>query len=584
MPIRPAPSPVSPAREPDAARVRNLLLALIGAALLAASAELFVPTLGSGDGYEFCVVNRAMFESGNWVDLTYFGRDWLDKPHLPFWAVALSYHLFGVNAAAVTAPGLAFFLLGAYFTFRLGRDLFGELAGLLAALVTLTPVSLLVSLPDVRAESYLLGTITPACYCWWKYDTTSRRKYLAAGCLFGGLALMTKGPFVLVPIFSGVVCLSLYRKQHFRLLQPRWLIAIAGTVLVSLPELVCLYMQFDLHPEKTVFGTQGVSGLRWFFWDSQFGRFFNTGPIRNEGGDPFYFVHTFLWVFLPWTAPWLFSLFPSVSRFRRVPAAARERFVFLHGSFWPTFLLFSATRFQLQYYVNILVPFAALLTAGGFATLGLLPEGGQDEEPRGRPLDRTWPLVLLERFQSGTSAILLAAAIALPVAVFRGSWLSLAALPPAALALFLATRPGKQRPLQRLVVVPCVSALVLCLAVALAMSVSYPTRKIGWVVARVKGLQPSVPFYGTNRQVLEEIRFHLGNPVILSDRPPDRFPSYTLIADGDFRSLGEHRYRIVEGFEVLTGGFWFQGLFFRDRLESSLSRFDLVEVTGRKDP
>ena len=34
-----------------------------------------------------------------------------------------------------------------------------------------------------------------------------------------------------------------------------------------------------------------VSGIRFFFWDSQFGRFFNTGPIKGSG-DPFFYFHT----------------------------------------------------------------------------------------------------------------------------------------------------------------------------------------------------------------------------------------------------------------------------------------------------
>ena len=66
--------------------------------------------------------------------------------------------------------------------------------------------------------------------------------------------------------------------------------------------LLALYLQFDAQPDKLVFERTGVSGIRFFVWDSQFGRFFNTGPIRNTDGNPAFFVHVFLWAFLPWVA------------------------------------------------------------------------------------------------------------------------------------------------------------------------------------------------------------------------------------------------------------------------------------------
>ena len=53
-------SPPEPWRE-------RLLLALIAAAVAVASAQVFAPTLGSGDAYEFAVVQRAMAETGDWV-------------------------------------------------------------------------------------------------------------------------------------------------------------------------------------------------------------------------------------------------------------------------------------------------------------------------------------------------------------------------------------------------------------------------------------------------------------------------------------------------------------------------------------
>ncbi|HEX3383984.1 MAG TPA: glycosyl transferase, partial [Mucilaginibacter sp.] len=108
-----------------------------------------------------------------------------------------------------------------------------------------------------------------------------------------------------------------------------------------------------------VFGQKNVSGIRWFFWDSQFGRFFDTGPIKGSG-DPFFFVHTTLWAFLPWSL----LLFAAIFQFIRkgMKRANAYEWYCICGSML-TFLVFSASKFQLPYYLNIVYPFFAIITA-----------------------------------------------------------------------------------------------------------------------------------------------------------------------------------------------------------------------------
>src|SRR5678816_4176542 len=72
------------------------------------------------------------------------------------------------------------------------------------------------------------------------------------------------------------------------------------TAVFVLPEVYAVYMQFDKHPEKIVFNKTGVSGIKWFLWDSQLSRFVMEGPIVRAKGDVFYYVHTLLWAFAPW--------------------------------------------------------------------------------------------------------------------------------------------------------------------------------------------------------------------------------------------------------------------------------------------
>lgn len=109
--------------------------------------------------------------------------------------------------------------------------------------------------------------------------------------------MMTKGPFVLIPVASVAMLPALLRREPVR--WGRWALGVGLVCLFLTPELYCLYRQFDAHPEKLVFERTQVSGVRWFLWDSQFGRFTNTAAIRGPG-EPSFFFHTVLWAFFPW--------------------------------------------------------------------------------------------------------------------------------------------------------------------------------------------------------------------------------------------------------------------------------------------
>jgi len=157
------------------------------------------------------------------------------------------------------------------------------------------------------------------------------------------------------------VCMWMYQKQWNKLWSGKWLLAFALVLLCTAPEVIALYLQFDNHPEKVVFGQTQVSGIKFFLWDSQFGRFFNSGPIKNTNGHPFYFVLVFLWAFLPWIAVFVASMVSGVRKLFARSGDERASFVFLCGAFFVTFGLFSATSFQLDHYTVILFPFAAIL-------------------------------------------------------------------------------------------------------------------------------------------------------------------------------------------------------------------------------
>ncbi|WP_026631664.1 ArnT family glycosyltransferase [Dyadobacter alkalitolerans] len=309
------------------------------------------------DGALYATIAKHMVQHNDWINLWGDGHDWLDKPHFPFWMAAISYKLFGITSFAYKFPAFLFWLLGLYYTFLTARDLFNITVARTSVLISAVALHSTLANFDVRAEPYLTTCIIAA--VWHMLGVYQKKSgiHIVAAAFFAACAIMTKGIFVLLTIGGGWVLFWIFTSQWRQFLNYRWWVMLILCFVFITPELYSLYAQFDLHPEKVVFGKTGVSGLKFFFWDSQFGRFFNTGPIKGSGNVTF-FMHTTLWAFLPWSVG-LVSAIVYLIRFdtNRMPL----RWI-IYGSTLLTFMLFSLSRFQLPHYIVILFPYFSIIT------------------------------------------------------------------------------------------------------------------------------------------------------------------------------------------------------------------------------
>lgn len=332
--------------------------ALVIAGICLNATGLFTPIL-EPDGALYACIAKTMAQTGDFVNLYAVGRDWLDKPHFPFWVTAVSYLIFGVNTFAYKFPALLFFLGSVIYTYHFVRLSYSRLTAQVASLILLTAFHGVLSNSDVRAEPYLTLLVIGPVYHFYRVFLGARFYHIVLGAFLTGCALMTKGLFVLVPIGAGLVLHWMLTNNWRESLKLRWYVAVVLSFVFTMPEIYCLYKQFDLHPEKVVFDNTNVSGIRFFFWDSQFGRFFNTGPIKGAG-DKFFFVHTLLWAFLPWSLPLYIGVGNVVrSIIKRIEV---PEYISL-GSGLATFLMFSLSGFQLPHYLNIVFPFYAVIAA-----------------------------------------------------------------------------------------------------------------------------------------------------------------------------------------------------------------------------
>ncbi len=310
------------------------------------------------DGTLYATIAKHMANTNDFVNLFGDNHDWLDKPHLPFWITAVSFKIFGLTPFAYKFPGFLFWLGGLCFTYLIAKELYGKYTAQVTALVYLIALHSVIANFDVRAEPYLT-TLTIGSIWFWLKDWKERKwYYLVLAALFAAGAVMTKGIFALLTIAGGFVLYWIITAQWKEFVRPRWWILAVLIFIFITPELYCLYVQFDLHPEKVVFGKTGVSGLRFFFWDSQFGRFFNTGPIKGSG-DVNFFLHTTLWAFLPWSVYLVMAIYDA---FRNKGVSKNVEAWLVHGGALLTFVLFSLSKFQLPHYIIILFPQFSIIT------------------------------------------------------------------------------------------------------------------------------------------------------------------------------------------------------------------------------
>lgn len=128
---------------------------------------LFV-TILEPDGALYATIAKTIAQSGDFINLKVEGKDWLDKPHFPFWIAAFSYKMFGINAFAYKLPALLFWAGGALYTYHFATSLYGKNVAKLALLIYITAAHLVISNNDVRAEPYLTGLVIGSVFHYYK--------------------------------------------------------------------------------------------------------------------------------------------------------------------------------------------------------------------------------------------------------------------------------------------------------------------------------------------------------------------------------------------------------------------------------
>ena len=318
---------------------------------------LFVPLMDN-DSAHHAVIALRMYLTGDYVSLVDHGKDYLDKPHLHFWLSAWSYSIFGVTGFAYKLPSFLFTILGTYSTYRLGRTLYNSEVGRLSALIVASAFAYILANNDVRMDAILTASIIFA--TWQAVEWVNGKRALNAIGVALGLALgfCTKGHIgVVIPVF-GAAFYILYRKDWKSFYHPQLLLVLLAFAVFIAPVVYCYYLQFDLHPEKVIRGKSGRSGVEFILWQQNFERFQGDSFGADGKNDYFFFFHSFLWAFAPW------SIIGFLAFFNRLKHFAKRQDEWLTPSvFALMLLLMTFSGFKLPHYLTIIFPTTAVLTA-----------------------------------------------------------------------------------------------------------------------------------------------------------------------------------------------------------------------------
>ena len=158
----------------------------------------------TADSSLYATISKSLSQSGDYLNIFVQGKDWLDKPHFPFWICAFSIKVFGANTFGYKFPSILFFFIGLIYTYKLAKLLYNKETARLATLIVGSSVHIIISNNDTRAEAILLCLVVAAVYYMYRLTLNFTFRDILLTSVFSSAAVMTKGIFVLIIIYSAI--------------------------------------------------------------------------------------------------------------------------------------------------------------------------------------------------------------------------------------------------------------------------------------------------------------------------------------------------------------------------------------------
>lgn len=327
--------PIAPARRADIA----------AAATLVFIAALYLVRLGAGSLWDnsepqYAEIVKEMLRSGDWLTLHKDLAPWFIHPPLWFWTAAASAKVFGLTEFALRLPSAIFGVLCCWATHRVGRRLYGDSAGIVAALALGVGLEFIVMARLAIQDTMLICFMTIGTF--WSFfairDRDARALWIAT--VATALGTMVKGPVALaVPVLILLAWVA-WTKRWKALAGLPWAACIASYVVLAGAWFAA---------ESVANGTRFLYA---YFGMSNVARFLS--PFENQPGPPYYYIPVIVVGFFPFVA----FLPQAIGRAWR---SKSDEGRFLLAAVVVPFLFFSIAQTKLPNYIAVAFPAMAVM-------------------------------------------------------------------------------------------------------------------------------------------------------------------------------------------------------------------------------
>lgn len=327
---------------------KRLYFAVLVSLLVIIVSALPVPLVINAAKY--AEVGREMLMNNDWINLTIGGDAYDQKPPMLFWIAALTFKLFGLSVPAYKLAVLLFSFIGIYSAYRLGKLFYGKETGLLAAFFWATSLGFHHFNNDIHTDTLLADFVVFAVWQFAVYLKNHKWHNFILGSFGVGLAMLAKGPVGVVIPAAAIGGSMLVNRQWKEIFNYRWLIALVLIGVMILPAMAGLLNQF------------GLEGIKFYFWTNNVGRV--TGSYHGSSTDYSFYLHTSLYVLLPWT---IFMVYGFIMEAKSLVISFKARtkdFEVVNILAVVVFLgILSVAKQQNPHYMLSAVPFMYIITA-----------------------------------------------------------------------------------------------------------------------------------------------------------------------------------------------------------------------------
>jgi 4-amino-4-deoxy-L-arabinose transferase-like glycosyltransferase len=330
--------------------------------LLIYAAGMFTPPLLDDVDTMHAEAAREMVSRHDWVTLYIDGVRYLEKPPLPYWAVAASYKMFGIGDWTTRFPLTLGVLALLFATYALGKLAYGERGGLFSATALATTIGPYIftrfQIPDVIVALWL----TLGFYFFLRAVKEERPSVVSCWGFAATCALntLTKGLIGLVFPFAAIGLYVLLTGSLKLLRQLRLFSSTVVFLIIAAPWHVLAALRT---PDQGA-----IRGFVWFYFvNEQILRYLNKRVPRDYDTVPLFLFWALL---LVWAVPWVAFLPQAL---RGVPARWRQwrsrldtrQSASLLFALWLIVIVgFFSFSTRQEYYTIPAIPAIALLVGG----------------------------------------------------------------------------------------------------------------------------------------------------------------------------------------------------------------------------